>query len=74
MATTEHTLRLKAVLDSKQVQQELQRLRQMQQQIQNVNRANQTGSIQRGPQNIGNIGHSLTRLDATINNLSRHLT
>ena len=31
MATTEHTLQLKAILDSKQVQQELQRLRQMQQ-------------------------------------------
>ena len=31
MATTEHTLRLQAILDSKQVQQELQRLRQMQQ-------------------------------------------
>ena len=75
MATTEHTLRLKAVLDSKQVQQELQRLRQMQQQqIQNVNRANQAGTVSRGPQNIGNIVHSLTRLDATINNLSRQLT
>ena len=75
MATTEHTLRLKAVLDSKQVQQELQRLRQMQQQqIQNVNRANQAGAVSRGPQNIGNIGQSLTRLDATINNLSRQLT
>ena len=75
MATTEHTLQLKAILDSKQVQQELQRLRQMQQQqIQNVNRANQAGAVSRGPQNIGNIGHSLTRLDATINNLSRQLT
>ena len=75
MATTEHTLRLKAVLDSKQVQQELQRLRQMQQQqIQTTSSANQAGTVSRGPHNIGNIGQSLTRLDATINNLSRQLT
>lgn len=49
MATTEHTLQLKAILDSRQVQQELQRLRQMQQQSQTANRSTQGGSSSRGP-------------------------
>ena len=69
MATTEHTLRLKAVLDSKQVQQELQRLRQMQQ-------------AQTGQSSTGNIAQRTTnapiqatgRLDIQIQGLSKSIS
>ena len=69
MATTEHTLRLQAVLDSKQVQQELQRLRQMQQ-------------AQTGQSSTGNIAQRNTnapiqaagRLDIQIQGLSKSIS
>ena len=69
MATTEHTLQLKAILDSKQVQQELQRLRQMQQ-------------TQTGQSSTGNIAQRTTnapiqatgRLDIQIQGLSKNIS
>ena len=69
MATTEHTLRLQAVLDSKQVQQELQRLRQMQQ-------------TQTGQSSTGNIAQRTTstpvtalgRFDIQIQGLSKNIS
>ena len=69
MATTEHTLQLKAILDSKQVQQELQRLRQMQQ-------------TQTGQSSTGNIAQRTTnapiqatgRLDIQIQGLSKSIS
>lgn len=69
MATTEHTLQLKAILDSKQVQQELQRLRQMQQ-------------TQTGQASTGNVAQRTTnapiqatgRLDIQIQGLSKSIS
>ena len=69
MATTEHTLQLKAILDSKQVQQELQRLRQMQQ-------------TQTGQSSTGNIAQRTTstpvtalgRFDIQIQGLSKNIS
>ena len=69
MATTEHTLKLQAILDSKQVQQELQRLRQMQQ-------------TQTGQSSTGNIAQRTTnapiqatgRLDIQIQGLSKSIS
>ena len=69
MATTEHTLQLKAILDSKQVQQELQRLRQMLQ-------------TQTGQSSTGNVAQRTTstpvtalgRLDIQIQGLSKNIS
>lgn len=69
MATTEHTLRLQAILDSRQVQQELQRLRQMQQ-------------SQSGQASTGNVASRTTnapiqatgRLDIQIQGLSKSIS
>ena len=69
MATTEHTLRLQAVLDSRQVQQELQRLRQMQQ--------TQTGKTSAGTAAPRTSSTPLTatgRLDIQIQGLSKNIS
>ena len=69
MATTEHTLRLQAVLDSKQVQQELQRLRQIQQ---TQTRQSSTGNI---AQRTTNAPIQATgRLDIQIQGLSKNIS
>lgn len=69
MATTEHTLKLQAVLDSRQVQQELQRLRQMQQK--------QTGQVYSG--NAASITTNASvqatgKLDIQIQGLSKNIS
>ena len=69
MATTEHTLRLQAVLDSKQVQQELQRLRQMQQ--------TQTGKASTGnavSRTTNAPIQAMGRLDIQIQGLSKSIS
>ena len=69
MATTEHTLQLKAILDSKQVQQELQRLRQMQQ--------TQTGKASTGnavSRTTNAPVQSMGRLDIQIQGLSKSIS
>lgn len=69
MATTEHTLRLKAVLDSKQVQQELQRLRQMQQkQIEQTSTVNAVSKTTNAPV------QATGRLDIQIQGLSKNIS
>ena len=69
MATTEHTLQLKAILDSKQVQQELQRLRQIQQ---TQTRQSSTGNIaQRTTSTPVTV---LGRLDIQIQGLSKNIS
>ena len=69
MATTEHTLQLKAILDSRQVQQELQRLRQMQQA--------QTGKASAGsslPRTTSTPVTAIGRLDIQIQGLSKNIS
>ena len=69
MATTEHTLQLKAILDSRQVQQELQRLRQMQQ--------TQTGQASTGhvaSRNTNAPIQATGRLDIQIQGLSKNIS
>lgn len=69
MATTEHTLQLKAILDSKQVQQELQRLRQMQQ--------TQTGQASTGnavSRTTNAPVQAMGRLDIQIQGLSKNIS
>ena len=69
MATTEHTLRLKAVLDSKQVQQELQRLRQMQQQ-----QIGQTTTVNAVSKTTNAPVQATGRLDIQIQGLSKNIS
>lgn len=71
MATTEHILKLKAVLDSKQVQQELQRLRQMQNQVS----AGQSPTNQIATRtNVSNINQSAGRLDLQMSALTKQVS
>ena len=71
MATTEHILKLKAVLDSKQVKQELQRLRQMQNQVSaGQSPVNQT-SVRT---NVSNINQSAGRLDLQMSALTKQVS
>ena len=69
MATTEHTLRLKAVLDSKQVQQELQRLRQMQQK-----QIDQTSTVNAVSKTTNAPVQATGRLDIQIQGLSKNIS
>ena len=69
MATTEHTLRLKAVLDSKQVQQELQRLRQMQQ-----TQTGQTSTVNAVSKTTNAPVQATGRLDIQIQGLSKNIS
>lgn len=69
MATTEHTLKLQAVLDSRQVQQELQRLRQMQQKQTNQVYTGNNSSI------TNNSSFQATgKLDIQIQGLSKNIS
>ena len=71
MATTEHILKLKAVLDSKQVKQELQRLRQMQNQVSaGQSPVNQTSART----NVSNINQSAGRLDLQMSALTKQVS
>lgn len=69
MATTEHTLRLQAVLDSRQVQQELQRLRQMQQAL-----AGKTSAGSPVSRTTSTPVTALGRLDIQIQGLSKNIS
>ena len=77
MATTEHILKLKAVLDSKQVQQELQRLRQQSQALIGQSRQQGINSPSSSAANLGNLnslGTAMTRLAQMIQNLDHTMS
>lgn len=74
---SQYSLNLKAVLDTTQVKQELQKLRQMQNQILGNNRGNSVSGSTSNPNNLGNINglnSTLSRLTNSINQLNTAIT
>lgn len=74
---SQYSLQLKAVLDSTQVKQELQKLRQMQNQILGNNRGNSINGSTSNSNNLGNINglnSTLSRLTNSINQLNNAIT
>lgn len=70
---SQYSLQLKAVLDTTQVKQELQKLRQMQNQILGNNRGNSVSGSTSNSNNLGNINglnSTLSRLTNSINQLN----
>lgn len=74
---SQYSLNLKAVLDTTQVKQELQKLRQMQNQILGNNRGNSVSGGTSNSNNLGNINglnSTLSRLTNSINQLNNAIT
>lgn len=74
---SQYSLNLKAVLDTTQVKQELQKLRQMQNQILGNNRSNSVNGGTSNSSNLGNINglnSTLSRLTNSINQLNNAIT
>lgn len=74
---SQYSLQLKAVLDTTQVKQELQKLRQMQNQILGNNRGNSVSGSTSNSNNLGNINglnSTLSRLTNSINQLNNAIT
>lgn len=74
---SQYSLNLKAVLDTTQVKQELQKLRQMQNQILGNNRGNSVNGSTSNSGNLGNINSlnsTLSRLTNSINQLNNAIT
>ena len=70
---SQYSLSLKAILDTTQVKQELQKLRQMQNQILGNNKGNSVNSSTSNSKNLGNINglnSTLSRLTNSINQLN----
>lgn len=70
---SQYSLSLKAILDTTQVKQELQKLRQMQNQILGNNRGNSVNGSSSNSNNLGNINglnSTLSRLTNSINQLN----